>query len=150
MYDQNLSKRLRDGDISPSRATNYEAADRLDALQRVVGRLTAPVDGLKTTAEERRGWAWALENDNQVGGPGVGDYTRIAFGRLIRDFNLLLAHRAADAERIKALTDALEGTMAVLEKARRHTYGTALEDMQAEYKRARAALVATKEPTNES
>ena len=61
--------------------------------------IAAPVGEWETTDEERRSYVWALKNDININGPGVGDYTRIKFLAVLRDLDRALALLSAERDR---------------------------------------------------
>jgi hypothetical protein len=83
-------------------------ADRLASL-------TAPVGEWETTADERRSYVWALKNDININGPGVGDYTRIKFLAVLRDFDRALASLSAERDQNKRLAEVLKEALRDLE-----------------------------------
>ena len=113
---ERLLAAIDDEDYGDLISVAKEAADRIE-------RMTAPIAGLETTAEERARWAAAFtefEADLEAGS-GMGDmhdaqeaFIRsvppVAIARLLRDFDRLTAHAnaetaradAASADRVKA------------------------------------------------
>lgn len=84
---------VRSGGWVESAATCLEAADLIETL-------TAPVDGLETTAEERAMWRTAWEAYHLPAG-GVEEPLR-----LLRDFDRLHAQLAAERARAARMAEA--------------------------------------------